>query len=190
MKTPWMLTAFSFLLFAASPLMAAGDATQRVFDVNGGGALMLQVPGGWQEEIERGAGGSPAVVRFSMAGELVVMLTPISRADGLPAKGLEPDIIHGIVEESAAKIASSAVEEHVEVVPLGGGKTGFYLTVADRNMVGVSELPPGEYRYMTQGALRVGEVLCTFTILFNEKPAPGREHALEMLRTAEFGAGA
>ena len=189
MKTPWMLTAFALLLLAASPLMAAGDATQRVFDVNGGGSLVLQVPGGWQDEVERGADGTPGTVQFTVGRDLIVMVTPISRTDGLPPESLEPDIIHGIVERSAAQVATGAAEERVEVVPIGGGRTGFYFTVTDRALVGVSELPPGEYRHMTQGALRVGEVLCTFTILFNEKPAPGRDLALDMLRTAEFGAG-
>lgn len=43
---------------------------------------------------------------------------------------------------------------------------------------------PGEYLYLMQGAVMVGKLLCTFTILTNDRASPEAEEALEMLRNA------
>jgi hypothetical protein len=47
------------------------------------------------------------------------------------------------------------------------------------------EPPPGEFRYMTQGALQVGMLIVWFTILTNDGQAAEVDRALSMLQSLE-----
>ena len=47
---------------------------------------------------------------------------------------------------------------------------------------------PGEYRYMVQGAVNVQGLVCTFTILTDDRDSQAVADAIEMVRTASFTA--
>ena len=60
----------------------------------------------------------------------------------------------------------------------GTAGKGFYFCATDRAP------KPGEYKYLTQGTIRVGELLVTFTILTNDGQAGVVSGAMMMLKTA------
>lgn len=48
---------------------------------------------------------------------------------------------------------------------------------------------PDEYKYLVQEAMRLSDLLLTFTLLTNRLDAPGANAAVEMLRSAEAAPG-
>jgi len=65
------------------------------------------------------------------------------------------------------------------------GGTGYYFSATDRAP------NPGEYKYLTQGMLPVGELVVTFTILSNDGGEAAVSAALTLLRDlAQKKAGA
>ncbi len=89
--------------------------------------------------------------------------------------------VRDIVERSAKDVASQAVEETIEIKELQGDSVaGYYFTATDKAP------KPGEFKYMTQGMFRVGDVGPTFTILTNDGGESVILDALAMLKGAKF----
>jgi len=180
--------AFALLLFLLTPATAiAGEA---LIDLGQPGALMLPLPKGWSHEIGPvDADMPPTVILRTPNADFVVLVTPFWAQEGA-----EPDYgtagsVHRVVERSAAEIAAGAVEGQLTIEPVGGGRTGYMFFATDKTPVGRTPAPD-EYRYLIQGAVMVGDLLCTFTMLTNDKPSANAELALGMLRNAAHRTGA
>ncbi len=79
----------------------------------------------------------------------------------------------------AERIKSQAAEAYVEMRHLSGANgSGYYFTVTDRSP------GPGEFKFMSQGALQVGELTLWFTILTDEGEDTVAVEALAMLQAA------
>ena len=71
--------------------------------------------------------------------------------------------IRSQVAKAAADAKAEAVEKTIPVLELQGDSGGgYYFSATDRAP------KPGEYKYMTQGMIRIGELATTFTILSND----------------------
>ena len=81
--------------------------------------------------------------------------------------------------KAAERIKHQAVEKTIPLKEIRGteGK-GFYYFATDRAP------KPGEYKYLNQGKLLVGELIVIFTILTNDGQEAVVSSALEMLKTA------
>lgn len=162
-------------------------AGERTYSLPGSaGALTLPLPDGWSDEIFDSAPDIPPTIKLTVPGReatFAALVTPVWPEIGAAPDFGTPGSVRRIVESSAAAVAPEAVEHGIEIRPFGGGRTGFHFFTTDRSLVGRTP-PPGEYRYMTQGALMVGRLLCTFTLLTNENPSGETRQAIEMLRGA------
>lgn len=183
-----LLVVLCGLLAAAPP--AAAD--ERVYPLPGNaGALALPVPEGWADEIVQPDAGMPPTIRLTVPGrerDFLGVITPL-----WPEFGAAPDFgtaagVRRVVEASAARIGPDAVERRIEIVPIGGGRTGFHFSATDGSLVGRTPAP-GEYRYLTQGAVMVGRLLCAFTLLSNDEASAETARALDMLRGAAHRLG-
>ena len=179
----------ALMLTGCAQPIAAGE---QVVTLGPQGALALHVPSGWTMEEARPEANLPPTLRFGpeVGDEFVVLLTPV-----WPEAGADPDFgspasVYSIVASSAQDIASDAAETELEIREFDGDRIGYYYWAIDRDLVGKSRIPPGEYLYLTQGAVMVGELLCTFTILTNERPSGIIDAAMMMLRTAAHRTGA
>jgi hypothetical protein len=79
--------------------------------------------------------------------------------------------------------AKSAEQQSVEgSLPLqslvGASGRGYYFRATDRAP------KPGEWKYLTQGMIRTGEIALTFTILTNDGQAAIEKAAVDMIRVA------
>ncbi len=184
------LTVMAVLLLAgcAQPI-AAGE---RVVDLGPAGGLALQIPAGWV--MKRGDAPDSRLVTLSfgpeVGDEFAVLLTPIQ-----PERGADPDFgtpanVYRIVAAAAEDVVADAVETELEIRPFDGGRVGYFFWATDRDLVGMARIPPGEYLHLTQGAVMVGDLLCTFTILTNDRPSGIIDAAMMMLRTAAHRTGA
>lgn len=171
----FLATLFFFLVFDAH-----AESTVRRYELPDHGRLALEVPDNWVDNVNQPPERLPPTLSFKQksGAAFEVLITPIWPAD--PAKRLTPEGIEQIVRGSAKKAESQAVERKLEVKPLKGTSgSGHYFFATDKVPA------PGEYKYMTQGALTVGELLVTFTILTNPGQTDTVKQALELLTTAQ-----
>ncbi len=61
----------------------------------------------------------------------------------------------------------------------GSNSFGYYFTLTDRAP------KAGEFKYMTQGALRVGNLMVVFTVLTNDGQSKTVDDALSMMQSAK-----
>jgi hypothetical protein len=81
--------------------------------------------------------------------------------------------------ELAHEATSQSVERVLPIQEIKGvDGRGFYFAATDRAP------KPGEYKYLTQGMIRVGEIALAFTILTNDGEESVVQAALKILRTA------
>lgn len=171
--------------FSAASLGFAEESAMRSYSLPAHGSLRLQVPQSWQDELKQIKDLPPTIV-FSPQRDpaFQVMVTAIfpPRADmALPT---EKDVKE-IVEKAAATAESQAVEGKLVVRELrGASAAGYYFAATDRAPKN------GEYKYLTQGILRVGGCLLSFSVLTNDGSENVAPAALLMLQNSAHLAAA
>ena len=186
---------FFVLVFIATALLAGCaqplSAGEQVVDLGKPGGLALQIPASWV--MERGEAPEERLVTLSfkpeVGDEFTVLVTPI-----LPGAEADPDFgspesVYRIVSAAAEEVVVHAAEEELEIREFGDSRVGYYFWATDRELMDENRIPPGEYLHLTQGAVMVGELLCTFTILTNERPSGVIDSAMMMLGTAAHRIG-
>ncbi len=150
-------------LFAAF-FVAAEETSTRNYQLPDHGLIQLQVPQSWREELRQPPGRLPPTIVFSpKAGtSFQILLTPMfSVRQGMAMPS--PSEVKTNVERAAEHAKSQAVEKTIAVKELKGPSAiGYYFSATDRSP------KPGEYKYKTQGMLRVGDLAPTITILTND----------------------
>lgn len=167
-------------LLAASVAMAA-DMESRSFTVPGHGELELTVPTSWQASVEpSGYVDVPTVVLEPGEGKrFTILITVLYVPEGeKAAPGL--DTLQAIVTQSSQEVAPQSVEGTLPLVALehNGETVGYYFTATD-------PAPEADgFKYMTQGMLKLGGLLPTFTLLSNEADGEERAMVLQMMAGA------
>jgi hypothetical protein len=177
-------SAFACFLLGAA-LTASGqdisDPTHlRRFELPNRDTLELTLPAGWTEHLDQPDGGGPPTIEIAIAegGPRQVFVTP-EWPDPLAKELRELPSLRDAVREMAERTQPQAVEPYLEVRQLDGANgTGFYFAATDRNP------GPGEFRFMHQGALLVGDLTLWFSVLTNEGQDTVAVEALAMLQTA------
>ena len=174
-----MRTASFASIVAFSLCVLAGHvwAEEVRVSVPGGGALVLPAPEGWRNG--RQPGPVPTVSLTPASGNsFQVMVSPLVAPDG----GVAPasrESLRRLVEAGANEAKSQAVEKSLPIQSFGSGEVqGNYFSATDRAP------KPGEFKYMTQGAMSVSGLPVAFTILSNGNPQAAVEPALRMLAAA------
>ena len=171
----------SLIVLLCNPLFAVAASGERVYTLPGHGALILHLPATWDDQVRQHPGDFPPTIMLSgfEGSPFVVMITPrwAGKDDG-PDFGTAKSI-HDLVEKAAHATEPESVEDRLSIVTLGGGTgPGYYFGATDRDP------KPGDFKYVTLGAVRVGELVCTFTILTNDDKSMARNKALAVLSEA------
>ncbi len=144
------------------------------------GALALLLPDGWAAKVRQPPNRLPPTIMMrplaDATGELIVTAVwPVGSVTKLPDEAT----LRSDVEALAQKAASQSVERVLTVQEIKGTDgRGFYFAATDRAP------KPGEYKYLTQGIIRIGEIALAFTILTNDGQESVVQAALKVLRTA------
>ena len=144
------------------------------------GALALLLLDGWVAKVRQPPNRLPPTIMMRPlpdgTGELIVTAVwPIGPATKIPDEAA----IRAEVGEAAKHAASQSVERVLPIQDINGTDgRGFYFAATDRAP------KPGEYKYLTQGIIRVGEIALAFTILTNDGEEAIVQSALKVLRTA------
>lgn len=160
---------------------AKADRKELRYPLSDHGFFQIHVLSSWRDELRQPPDRlPPAILLKPETGNAFAMLmTPV-----WPSKKeiSSPTVqkIKELVQESAERVKPQSVEHVINVVELTGtsGK-GYYFSATDRAP------KPGEYKYLTQGILAVGELTVTFTILTNDSQGEIARDALTVVREAK-----
>ncbi len=167
-------------LLVASQVVSAGDTVPRQFSLPDHGVFEIAVPADWQDQVGRPPNNLPPTIKFRpKAGPafevLMTLLWPIQGK----APPTDAPTIRQEVEHTVDGVSSQAVEKHIDVHELKGSNgTGYYFSATDKAPA------PGEYKYMTQGILPVGQLAVAFTILTNDGQELAVTQSLKALQNA------
>ena len=176
-----MRSLASLLLFVATATTALGaEGQKKVFPLPDKSSLELSIPAGWKDELKAKPGSAPATIALAPRDgpPFEVHVTPVARQR--PGASVDTAIkMRDSVQQAADKVKPSAVEPYLPVEELVGAPgPGYYFSATDR------EPKPGEFKYLTQGMLLVGDVIVSFGILTNDGQEKAKEQALAMLKSA------
>lgn len=172
------MVVLSFLLVAW--VADAEERETRSYPLPDHGSIQLKVPKSWQDKVSQPPNRLPPTIVFipKSGTSFQILLTPIWAArPGIVMPG--PTEIKQNVERAADKAKSQSVEKDLPIKELKGGSiVGYYFSATDRAP------KPGEFKYLTQGMLRLGEFVLTFTVLTNDGAEGVIRDALVMLKEA------
>ncbi|HKD41424.1 MAG TPA: hypothetical protein VKB87_14165 [Myxococcaceae bacterium] len=141
--------------------------------------IVLSIPDNWKAQVRPTTSGMPhaAVIIGPTPDQLMLLISPITpQKPNVPP--LTDERVRSIVQGAAASAKSSSVEQELPIVSLGlPGAIGYYFSATDRAP------KPGEWKYLTQGSIGLGEVLITFTVLMNGDVETLRQQAIKVLQS-------
>lgn len=174
------------LATAATAIGAEGE--KKVFALPDNSKLELSIPAGWKDEVKTTQapkakqGSAPITVALTPreGAPFEVHVRPVARQRQGASADTAIQMRHN-VQQGADKVKPTAMEHYLPVDQLTGAPgPGYYFSATDR------EPKPGEFKYLTQGMLLVGDVVVAFSILTNDGQEKVREQALAMLKSASL----
>ena len=153
-------------VFSAATLALALTASaaelwqERTLSIADRGTLVFSSPRAWTQQTSQ----SPPSIRFSnSSGRKFVVFITAQWSPTQDSSFNSPARVRALVEETAVKISPQAVERAIPIDEIQGTDgRGYYFSATDKDP------DPNEYKYLTQGALAVDDLLLTFTVLTNE----------------------
>lgn len=147
------------------------------------GRLAMDLPDGWTTELEPPSVEGERAVVISPAREcpLIVQVSVIRNPVDAERAA---DQVRAYVGEMSSNLRTVAEEKLLTPEGLTGPTcNGLFISITDKTAIDPGR---GEYRYADHGAAIVGPLLVYFTILTNEKDAPERVQARELVRNAGY----
>jgi hypothetical protein len=159
---------------------SAQENAIREYSLPDHGSVQLSVSPSWKDELHQPPDRLPPTIVFTQehGAPFEIFITPLWSGKSttvLPKAGE----LKQQVRETGDQLKPQAVEKAVEVKELKkGASVGYYFTLTDRAP------KPDEYKYMTQGLMRVGDLLLSFTVLTNDGQTTIIDEALTMIKGA------
>jgi hypothetical protein len=151
---------------------------ERRYPLGDYGSFWIEIPSSWKDELRQPSKQLPPTIFLSppAGNAFLILMTPVG---GAKQEDLKDEAIRGIVQKSLDRVKPQAVEKTLKLVELQGpsGK-GYYFFATDKAP------KPGEYKYMTQGVIVVGELIVSFTILTNDNHEKVTNETFAVLRNA------
>jgi len=165
-------------------LLAAEQKAIKKYPILEHGTLELNVPTSWKGKMHKPQENMPPTIIFDPAkgGDFEVMITVLWGKTGDQGFNSQ-DNVRTLVEKEGERLLPNTVETKIVLQEIRGvDHTGFYFIVTDKAP------DSGEYRYMTHGAIGVGNLLLSATILHRVKESESVRDALSALREAKQSA--
>ena len=170
------LLVTSLAMAAATVWAAPRTESYKLLDH---GELIFSMPKEWISDVNQPPGELPPTISIGPKSgrPFQVLVTPVwPIGDG--GKTDEPTL-RRITTALAAEAQPQAVEAALPLKELvGTDGHGFYFTATDRAP------KPGEYKFLAQGMIRVGEIALAFTVLSNDGQADIVTSSLQLLANA------
>ena len=169
-----------FLLYFSTNVVIAEETGIRRYPLPDHGSIQLKVPTFWADDLRQPPHQLPPTVSFKpkSGNRFEILMTPIwpaSKDISLP----NSEKIKQLVQQAAEHAQSQSVEKTLQLRELKGSSGGgYYFSATDRAP------EPDGYKYMTQGTIRVGDLMVMFTLLTNDGQEMVINNALSMLKSA------
>jgi hypothetical protein len=167
-------------LLALAGIAYAAETAIKKYTLPEKGSFQMKVPVDWTEQVRQPPQSSPPTITFAPTHgkPFEILVTPIWRVrTDVPASTKET--IRQSVQRAADDTKSQAVEKSIPLVEFSSSTgPGYYFSATDRAP------KPGEFKYLTQGILKVSDLTVTFTILTNEGQEQVTRDAIGMLQSA------
>jgi hypothetical protein len=174
----WVVILFVGFAFIAA---AAEQTKDRRYTLPDHGVLQMKVPVSWKEEVQQPPDDRlPPRIFFRPArGDLfVILITPIWKVKK-DAPLLTDSDLKKMVQRVADDNEQNAVEKTLKIIELQGASgRGYYFSATDKAPA------PDDYKFITYGALLVGELTVAIFIATNDDKKDVESAALEMIKTA------
>lgn len=172
---------FALGLVIAGYGAVSADVVAEYYPVPGHGELRLLVPEEWQLRYiyTEDASTAPTMHVTPLDGRAFEMTVTVYWHDGLDRDITNSEALRERVEKAGEEALKASTDEEINIDPIEGAiQPGFVYDLTD------ADAGEGEFRYLTQGALAVGELVLVFTLVTNDRPSTDRDGCLELLRTA------
>ena len=182
-KLGFVMTLLVTLLIA-SIVAAAGQKAIRKYPIPEHGTLELNVPTPWKAEVHKPRENMPPTIIFNPAkgNDFQVMITVLWGKTGEQDFNSR-DKVRTFVEKDGQKLLPNIAETKIVLTEIKGvSNSGYYFSVTDKAP------NPGEYRYMSRGAIGVGNLFLNFTILHRVRDSESVRDALSIFREAKQSA--
>ena len=168
------------VLLVGSAANAAPGTSPQSFKLPGHGELQLRVPDSWAAEVRQPSENlPPTIVLKARSGEpFTILVTTVWAMGGSrPLPGLAE--VKQEVGFAAKEAAPQSVEGTLLLQELSGASNqGYFFKATDRAP------KVGEFKYLTQGIVCLGEINVAFTILTNDGQDSVIKAALDAMREA------
>ncbi len=169
-------------LFSISALSETEiEFTTREYPVPEHGLLSLEVPTEWNVTYYEPADiKAPIIIFYPQEKPHNFQLTVSPLWDeGYLRNITEPEYIKKYLESVGTDILQYSDQDELELKLLDGKQgDGYYFQVSDQSA------PDSEFKYLTQGAIAVGEILVVFSYFSNQVNDQNTDIILEMMRKA------
>ncbi len=168
------------ILIAVSHNVFANDTSMRSYVLSNNGSLQLTVSDTWRDKTEQPLNQFPPTIVFTPLNgtDFHISVSPMwPYKENLVMPSIED--IEQLVDIAAENAKDQAVENSITINEFENKlNKGYYYSATDKAP------KPGEYKYMTQGMIRIGELFVTFTILTNDNSITIVDDALKMISGA------
>jgi len=173
-----------FLVLLLDPSFVWAQSTSaKSYSVPNHGRLELAVPKEWKDSMRQPPQELPPTITFSpgKGSDFKFLVTAIWSV--ISEAGFNsPQKIRELLESRGKKLLASAVEQNLVFRELRSSKNaGYTFSLTDKS---AQLSDPDDYKYMTQGAIGVGDLMVMFTFLSHKKASVEEKSALEMIRNA------
>jgi len=155
------------------------ETVSKEYALPDNGSFHLSAPKSWNDRINDSPELTLPAIEFNPnAGDkFSVLITPMwtKKTNDLP----DNEALKDHIQSAANKALPNAVESQIVIRNIDGlSAYGFYYLATDRAP------KPGEYKYMTQGIVRTGDLLLGFTILTNDGQDDIIQTAIKMIKNS------
>lgn len=179
-----LITPFSPLALSLSHA-ANEEHALRSFTLEPDTTLEMSVPKTWKDQWQQAATGRPNLLFTPPKDKQFQLLI-------IPIWIDRPEIVLPGIEDIRRNVTSALEQARPQAIEatltlkdvMSSYSRGYYFTAADRAP------KTGEFKYMTQGMLRNGDLLLMFTLLTNEGDEQIIRNAVDMLKNSKLKAPA
>ncbi len=181
------------LLFSSAPCQAEKSAHKgyetdhEIFDIPGFGELHIDVPRLWNYNFTKSDNATPPVITFYVLeperAEIFQLNMSIFWDEGYSRNLASDDYVKDMVQQSGQEVLAYSDETELTLEPLQTRHgNGYFFDLTD------SSATKKEYRFLTQGALSVDNVLIVFALFSNDETGVLRQAMFRSLESARHDA--
>jgi len=170
------------LAIVGAAVAAEPEVRVETYEIAGSGKLTLSLLPGWSSDLAGDTELAPTIeLRPGGDRDALLLITVLPPEPGIPR--LDEDI-RAQVTALGQMMLATAVQTELEVFELQGAEAaGYFFHLTDRE----PEAGPGDYREARQGAVTVGQLLLSVTVLTHPGDDTSVTEALAVLASARHG---